>query len=51
MFLGLGFLVSFPSFHVPKINVDTFESYYIHLHSLRKNSLGYWIRTMILIKD
>jgi len=36
---------------VPKDNVDTFEPYYMHLHSLREDSLGFWIRNLILIKD
>jgi len=39
---------------VPKKNyVNTFEteSYYMHLHYLRDDLLGYWIITLILIKD
>jgi len=43
MFLGSSFLVGFSGFlklmclyiEVPKTNVDTFESYYMHLHYLR----------------
>jgi len=57
MFLGLGLLVGFlgflklmcPYIEVLKTNVDIFESYYMHLHYLREDSLGSWIRTLILI--
>jgi len=59
MFLGSGLLIGFPSFlklmwlyiEVPKTDIDTFESYYMHLHYLREDSLSSWIRTLILIKD
>jgi len=36
---------------VQKIDVDTFESYYMHLHYLREDFLGSLFRTLILIKD
>jgi len=59
IFLGFGFVLGFLGFlklillyiEVPKANVNTFESYYMHLYSLREDSLGSWIRTLILIKD
>jgi len=35
---------------VPKTNVNPFELYYMHLHSLKKDFLGFWIRTLILIE-
>jgi len=48
MFLSSGLLVWFSGFlklrclyiKVPKIDVDTFELYYMHLHYLREDSLG-----------
>jgi len=33
-----------------KTDVNTFESYYMHLHYLREDSLGSWTKTLILIK-
>ena len=48
----LGFLeLMYLYIEVPKTNVDTFELYYMHLHYLREDSLGSWIKIMILIKD
>jgi len=35
---------------VPKVDVDTFKSYYMHLRYLGYYSLSSWIRNLILIK-
>ena len=59
IFFGLGILLRFLCFLIlkclyreaPKAYVDIFESYYMHLHSLRVDSLNSRNRTLILIKD